>query len=110
MWSCGLHKISVNRHQISPMQVNDSSPIEQPDVGDGELAVPRDGPKHVEQHPVLAVGLRIKVQYLISDVQITCLCSAMADLCLGLSTSTASCVWLPVLVLKTCSTLMLLVV
>ena len=89
--------------------------IAQPGVGDGDLAVPRDVLKHVEQHPVLAASLRIKLQYLISEIKMTCLCFAMAALCLVLSTSTASCVWLPVLqpslvlVLKTSSTLKFLV-
>ena len=73
------------------MYVIDSSLIDESDVGDGDLAVPRDVPNHVEQHPVLTASLRINLQYLISDKQITCLC--FAALCLCLSTNTVSCVW-----------------
>ena len=91
------------------MHVIDSSLIVQPDVGDGDLAVSRDVPQHVEQHPVLATSLRIKLQYLISDIQITCLCFAMAALCLCLSPNPGSCAWLPVLALKFSWTLKFLV-
>ena len=92
------------------MYVIDSSLIDESDVGDGDLAVPRDVPNHVEQHPVLTASLRINLQYLISDIPITCLSLAMAALCLCLSTNKASCVWLPVLALKIIWTLKLLVV
>ena len=51
-----LAVLSDHRHQNSPIHVSDSSLIEQPLVGDGDLAVLRDVPKHVEQHPMAGWG------------------------------------------------------
>jgi len=66
--------VSDNRHQISLWLGLDSGRVEQSEAGDGDLGVPKDSPKHVEQHCVVGSGsvvddvsLRKLQQFLISD-------------------------------------------
>ena len=66
--------VSDNRHQISLWLGLDSGRVEQSEAGDGDLGVPKDSPKHVEQHCDVGCGsvvddvsLRKLQQFLISD-------------------------------------------
>ena len=66
--------VSDNRHQISLWLGLDSGRVEQPEAGDGDLGVPKDSPKHVEQHCVVGCGFVVDEvsrknlqQFLVSD-------------------------------------------